>query len=90
MNKETNNIVQGLLFLSTKFPDGKVKSMIDYISFLLPKDYTPLEIEDITYIESLGWDECDIDLCGLFSQTWVATAWVFDIKSIEEEFEEDE
>lgn len=90
MNKETNNIIQGLLFLSTKYPDGKIKGRNNYVSFLLPKNYNPLEIENIKYIESLGWDEYEIDLCGLFSQTWVATAWVFYISPIEEDFEDGE
>lgn len=39
MKEETNNIIQGLLFLSTKYSDGKVKGMDNYISFLLPKDW---------------------------------------------------
>ena len=91
MNTETNNIIQGLLFLSTKYPDGKIKGGNNYISFLLPKDYNFLKLEDIKYVESLGWDECEIDLCGLFSQTWVATAWVFNTKSFDEEvFDEEE
>lgn len=54
MKEETNNIVQGLLFLSTKYPLGKVKCLDNCISFLLPKDYAPLEIANISYIESLG------------------------------------
>ena len=87
MKEETNNIIQGLLFLSTKYPDGKVKSMNDCISFLLPENHNSLEIEDIKYIESLGWDECDIDLCSFFSQTWISTAWVFNTKSFDEEEE---
>lgn len=89
MKEETNNIIQGLLFLSTKYPDGKIKGGDNYISFLLPKNYNPLEVENITLIESLGWNECEIDLCTLFSQTWVSTAWIFYTSPIVEDFEDE-
>lgn len=63
MKEETNNIIRGLLFLSTKYPNGIVSggggSDGRYVEFILPNEYVYLELEDISYLESLGWDEYD-------------------------------
>lgn len=67
MNTETNSIIQGLLFLSTKYPDGKIEGGEGssgegdrYISFIL-KDETTLEEKDYKYLESLDWYEYLVD-----------------------------
>lgn len=77
MKEETNNIIQGLLFLSTKYPEGKVSGGGGndgrYIEFILPNEYVYLELEDISYLESLGWDEYDnykVDVQSHYYRLW--------------------
>lgn len=98
MKEETNNIIQGLLFLSTKYPDGRIlgggigyMENDKWIDFLLPNDFASLETVDTNYLESLGWDEYSVDCCRTLGQGgFIIRTWRFYNEPFEPESEEEE
>jgi hypothetical protein len=100
MNQETNNIIQGLNFLFTKYPDGRIEgggdSSSSYISFILPfkrdaipQDDSLLGDTEDEYLESLDWNEYMVDSTNIYDQLQTNRLWRFYIKEIEEEEEEE-
>jgi hypothetical protein len=88
MNQETDNIIQGLSFLFTKYPDGRVEgggdSSSSYISFILPfkRDVIPQEVNLLEntqdeYLELLGWNEYMVDYTDIYGQSQTNRLWRF-------------
>lgn len=102
MKEETNNIIQGLLFLSTKYPEGRIlgggigyMENEKWIDFILSKNCTPLvSLKDINYLESLGWEEYEVDCSKILSpssfniRTWRFYNEPFEPESEEEDWED--
>jgi len=101
MNQETNNIIQGLNFLFTKYPNGRIEgggdSSSSDISFILPfkKEAIPqenslLESDEYEYLELLGWNEYMVDSTNIYGHLQTNRLWRFYIQKVEEDNEEEE
>ena len=89
MNQETNSIIQGLIFLFSKYPNGRIEGgrsgETSYIEFQLPKLDSSLLVEDIRYLESFKWEEYFVDTQNSYGQAIFLRVWRFYIQEVEED-----